>query len=125
MATLRAEVSSLILSQETIRGQNERLFQLAVGVVKDGQIPLQTLQPCLLPAELKQVSEQAAASRKESLPIDIDAAYFSSGWMGDPSVPMILRHPIPPEITVEGEEIFQDAIEAEKKRSSPGFPGGP
>ncbi len=83
VATLRAEVSSLKLSQETMRTQNERLFQLAVGVVKDGQIPLKALQPFLLPAELKEVSEQASASRRETLPIDIDAAYFPSGSMGD------------------------------------------
>lgn len=83
VATLRAEVSNLNLSQETIRAQNERLFQLAVGVVKDGQIPLQTLQPFLLPAEIKQVSDQASALRKEVLPIDVDAAFFPSGWMGD------------------------------------------
>lgn len=83
VATLRAEVSSLKLSHDTIRAQNERLFQLAVGVVKDGQIPLLTLQPFLLPGEIKQVSEQVSAFRRETLPVDIDAAYYPSGWMGD------------------------------------------
>ncbi len=79
----RNENISLRSDLTSCEERNGGLFQLLVASVSNGSLPLEEIAPYVSDVEAAEIAERAAEAIQVSLPFDLEAMFYPSGWMGD------------------------------------------